>query len=165
MFDQLGNFEPIPWESALLDFAKAVEDSDINWWLTGSCAVCIRGIPLRPHDVDIMVDSNDVERISDIFSDYLIEPIIDTGGWVTKDFGVIFKHARIDIASDPQSSLDDPEPLDCGPFAKANLEQVVWQGFNIQVPSLQLSLNANRRRGRTERVKAIKEYQLRNVLT
>ncbi len=157
MFDQLGYFKPIPWESALSAFAKEVENSNINWWLTGSCAVCIRGVPLRPHDVDIMVDSDDVERISYIFSDYLIEPIVDTGGWLTKDFGVIFKYARIDIASDPQTILDDPDPIDCGPFAKANLEQVVWNGYKIQVPPLQLSLNANRRRGRIDRAKVIEE--------
>ena len=158
MFDQLGYFAPIPWERALLEFAKEVEDSDVNWWLTGSCAVCVRGTPLHPHDVDIMVDSDDVERISDIFSDYLIEPIIDTGGWVTKEFGVIFKHARIDIASESQAVLDEPEPIDCGPYAKANLECVVWEGYPIRVPPLQLSLNANRRRGRSERVIAIEDF-------
>jgi hypothetical protein len=158
MFDQLGYFVPIPWEKALYEFAKELENENINWWLTGSCAVCIRGIPLQPHDVDIMVDSCDVEKISDIFSDYLIEPIVDTNGWVTKDFGVIFRHARIDIASDPQESLDDPEPIDCGPYAKANLEEVNWRGFTIRVPPLQLSLNVNKQRGRTDRVEAIKNY-------
>jgi hypothetical protein len=105
-----------------------------------------------------MVDSCDVAKISDIFSDHLIEPIVDTNGWVTKDFGVIFRHARIDIASDPQESLDDPEPIDCGPYAKANLEEVNWRGFVIRVPPLQLSLNVNKQRGRTDRVEAIENY-------
>jgi hypothetical protein len=157
MFDQLGYFKPIPWEKALLEFVKRV-GTDIDWWLTGSCAACIRGIPLEPHDVDIMVDSKDVERISDIFSDYLIEPIIDTNGWLTKDFGVIFLYARIDIASDPQDSLDDPEPVDCGPYAKRNLEELVWNGYIIKIPPLELQLNVNRRRERHDRVELIEEY-------
>ncbi|MDJ0755142.1 MAG: hypothetical protein QNJ45_16590 [Ardenticatenaceae bacterium] len=158
MFDQLGYFAPIPWKKALFEFAKEVEDKDIFWWLTGSCAVCIRGIPLQPHDVDIMIDSSDVNKISDIFSDYLIEPIVDTNGWLTKDFGVIFKHARIDIASDPQAILDDPRPIDCGPYALANLEEVIWEGLIIRVPPLQLSLNANRKRKRLDRVEKIEQY-------
>lgn len=158
MFDQLGYFAPIPWEKALFEFAKKLEGKRINWWLTGSCAVCIRGIPLQPHDVDVMVDSADIEEIGDIFADYLIEPIIDTDGWVTKDFGVIFRHARIDIASDPQDILDDPEPVDCGPYARANLEELNWKGLAIRVPPLPLSLNVNKRRGRSDRVEMITRY-------
>ncbi|PTN36930.1 hypothetical protein C6366_08590 [Desulfonatronum sp. SC1] len=158
MFDQLGYFKPIPWDIALFDFAKELENKDINWWLTGSCAVCVRGIPLNPHDVDIMIDSSDVYKISDMFSDYLIEPIVDTNGWLTKDFGVIFRHARIDIASDPQDILDNPEPIDCGPSALANLEEVNWKGLIIKVPPLHLSLNVNKRRKRIDRVTKIEQY-------
>lgn len=158
MFDQLGYFKPIPWEKALLEFIEKVEDTEIDWWLTGSCATCIRGIPFAPHDIDIMVDSKDVDRISALFSDYLIEPIIDTKGWVTKDFGVLFFHVRIDIASDPQESLDDPEPADCGPYAKRNLEELVWNGHKIRVPPLELQLNVNRRRERFDRVALIEDY-------
>lgn len=158
MFDQVGYFAPIPWEKALFEFSQVMAAKSIDWWLTGSCAVCIRGIPLQPHDVDIMVESADVEKISDSFSDFLIEPIVDTNGWVTKEFGVIFRHARIDIASDPHATLDDPEPIDCGPYALANLEEVNWKGHTIKVPPLHLSLNVNKRRGRENRVEKIIGY-------
>ncbi len=158
MFSQLGYFKPIPWEKALLGFVERMQDTDIEWWLTGSCAACIRGIALSPHDVDIMVESKYVDQISEIFADYIIEPIIDTNGWLTKDFGVIFLHARIDIASDPQACLDDPEPVDCGPYAKEHLEKIMWKGYEIKVPPLQLQLNVNRKRGREDRVRLIQEY-------
>jgi hypothetical protein len=158
MFAQLGYFKPIPWEDALFAFVEKLAGAKVAWWLTGSCAACIRGIPFQPHDVDIMVDSKDLETIRDIFADDLIEPIIDTKGWVTKDFGVIFLHARIDIASDPQAVLDEPEPVDCGPYAKSHLEECRWRGHVLRVPPVQLQLNVNRRRGRTERVKLLEEY-------
>ncbi|MDY0092850.1 MAG: hypothetical protein RBT80_09140 [Candidatus Vecturithrix sp.] len=158
MFDQLGYFKPIPWERALFEFVKQLDGTDIDWWLTGSCAACIRGIPFQPHDVDIMIAAKDVDALSDLFSDYLIEPIIDTKGWLTKDFGVLFLHARIDIASDPHESLDQPEPVDCGPYAREHVEECQWHGYTIKVPPIQLQLNVNRRRGRTERVKLIEEY-------
>ena len=162
MFDQVGYFKTTPWEKALFDFADSLRNTGINWWLTGSCAVCLRGILLKPHDIDIMVNSSDVQKISDLFSDFIFEPIRDTSGWVTKDFGVLFTTARIDIASDPVASLDDPVPVDCGPYARDHLEKVEWKGITIKVPPLQLSLNANRRRGRMDRVKAIEEYLLKN---
>jgi hypothetical protein len=158
MFDQIGYFAPIPWEQALHEFAGIMAAHRIDWWLTGSCAVCIRGIPLEPHDIDAMIDSADVDRVAEVFQDYLIEPIVDTGGWVTKDFGVVFRHAMIDIASDPAASLDDPEPADCGPYAREHLEVVEWRGLVIKVPPLRLSLAVNKRRGRTERALAIEEY-------
>ena len=158
MFEQLGYFAPIPWEQALFEFAGIMAEHGIDWWLTGSCAVCLRGIPLKPHDIDIMIDSADVARIAEVFQDWIIEPILDTGGWVTKDFGVIFRHARIDIASDPAASLDDPEPADCGPYARNHLEVVEWRGLAIKLPPLALSLAVNRRRGRTDRVRAIEEF-------
>lgn len=158
MFNQLGYFAPIPWQDALCFFLERVQSTSIRWWLTGSCAACIRGIDLNPHDVDIMVDSRDIPQIEECFADVIIEPIINTQGWLTKDFGVLFAHARIDIASDPVAALDDPEPLDCGPYAQAHLEQVNWRGFDIPVPPLSLQIAVNRKRERWERVQRMQAW-------
>lgn len=158
MFDQLGYFAPVPWEKALTEFCRRTQGTGIDWWLTGSCAVCIRGIKMNPHDVDIMIDSRGIEEITEVFSDYLIEPIVDANGWLTKDFGVIFLHARIGIASDTQDILDIPEPVDCGPYARPNLETIKWNGYEIKVPPLELQLNVNKRRERMDRVKLIEEF-------
>ena len=158
MFLQLVYQRPIPWEKGLLEFLKRIDHSNVDWWLTGSCAACIRGININPHDVDMMVDSQSIGVIIELFKDNIIEPIIDTKGWVTKDFGVLFMQCRIDIASDPQSSLDEPEPVDCGPYAKSKLETVIWNGYKVRIPPIELQLNANKRRQRTERVRRIEEY-------
>ncbi len=158
MFDQLGYFSVVPWKIGLKKFCSMVQGSSINWWLTGSCATCIRGIELNPHDIDIMIDSKSVAEITELFKDYLIEPIVSTNGWLTKDFGVIFMDVRIDIASDPAPILDEPEPVDCGPYALKNLEIIYWNGFQIKVPPLDLQLNVNRKRGRKDRVEKIEEF-------
>jgi len=147
MFNQLVYFSPTPWEKALSEFLARVDRANINWWLIGSCTACIRGIPLNPHDVDIMIDPGDVGTVHDIFVSNIVEPIIDTGGWVTKDFGVVFLHARIDIASEyPQNMPGD------------TLEEVNWRAHKIRVIPIQLLLDAERRRGREDRVKLIEEY-------
>lgn len=156
MFDQLGYFSPVPWEKALYEFAERIDGKGIDWWLTGSCASCIRGMDLNPHDVDIMVDSKCLGKIEEIFSDCIIEPIVDTQGWLTKDFGVLFLYARIDIASAPVDALDIPFPVDCGPYAREHLEEIIWNGFKIKVPPVDLQLYVNRKRNRHERVEKIK---------
>lgn len=158
MFDQLGYFSTVPWKSGLTNFCTMVQDSTINWWLTGSCATCIRGIEINPHDIDIMIDSQSIAETTEIFKDYLIEPIVSTDGWVTKDFGVLFMDVRIDIASDPTPRLDEPEPADCGPYALKHLEVIEWNNVQIKVPPLDLQLRVNKKRGREDRVKKIEEF-------
>lgn len=158
MFSQLAYFSYVPWEDALYEFSKKVAGSSVDWWLVGSCAACIRRIKMNPHDVDIFIDSKDIAKINELFEDYIIEPIINTNGWLTKDFGVIFLHARIDIATDPHPCLDEDEPVDCGPYARNNLEEVTWRGYKIKVPPVELLLNVNKKRGRVERVKLIEDY-------
>lgn len=158
MFHQLGYFKPIPWQLGLKEFIRRVQGSGISWWLTGSCAVCLRGIALKPHDVDIMVDSRDIPKIMELFRDDIFEPIVDTQGWVTKEFGVLYLGCRVDIASDPAACLDDPLPVDCGPYAKAHLERIIWEGYSVLVPPLELSLAVNKKRERWDRVKLIEEH-------
>jgi hypothetical protein len=113
---------------------------------------------MNPHDVDIMTDSKSIGEIAEVFSEYLIEPIVDTNGWLTREFGVIFLHTRIDIASDPQEILDIPQPVDCGPYAKNNLETIEWNGYEIKLPPLELQLTANKKRRRMDRVKLIEDF-------
>jgi hypothetical protein len=163
MFRQLAYQRPVPWQDALDAFAKRAGRAGIPWWLTGSVAACIRGIPLHPHDVDIMIGHGDAARVADLFADVTIEPMVDTGGWLTRDFGVLFWHARIDIASDPAERLDDPEPVDCGPYARDHLEIVRFRDHDIAVPPVALQITANRRRGRTERVRLLEDH-LRGAL-
>ena len=102
-----------------------------------------------------MIDHADADAVANLFADVTIEPMVDTGGWLTRDFGVLFLHARIDVASDPSERLDDPEPVDCGPHARRHLESVRYRGHDIKVPPLHLHVAVNRRRGRNARADLI----------
>lgn len=158
MILQAGYFKNILWEDALFEFIKRVEDENIDWWLTGSCALNLRGIPIKPHDVDIMLNSKDIDNIREIFKDNIVWPILSTKGWIVKYFGVIFLHSQIDLAFDPQKSADDPEPSDFGPHAMKNLEEIKWRGHIVKIPPIDLQLHVNKKRGRTKRVKAIESF-------
>jgi hypothetical protein len=158
MFLQMGYFKEVKWEKALLAFIDKVKEHDIDWWLTGSCAMCVRGISVMPHDVDIMLNSKDIDKVKSIFSDYIVEPITSSKGWVVDYFGVLFLNARIDLAFDPQGFVDKPEPSDFGLYSMNNLETVKWNGNLIKVPPLELQLQVNRRRERYDRVKLIEDH-------
>jgi hypothetical protein len=158
MFAQQGYFKPVLWEDALLSFIEKVKNKNIDWWLTGSCATCVRGINIEPHDVDIMLNSKDIEKINDIFRDYIVEPIIGSKGWVVDYFGVLFMSARIDIAFDPAEWVDSQGKADFGPYASNHLEEIVWKGNIIKVPPIELQLDANKNRQRFDRVRVIEDF-------
>lgn len=149
---------PVPWERALKAFCQRTEGQDLDWWLTGSGAAAARGVPLEPHDLDIMVPSTQSEKLRSLFRQEWMEPYQFTEDWVVAYFGVLFLHCRIDIASDPHDWVDDPEPCDFGLHAQSNFETIEWQGFQIKVPPLELQSKVNRRRGRIERAEQIDAF-------
>ena len=158
MYAQLAGMIPNRWEEALSAFIERTQDQDIEWWLTGSCALSARGVAVIPHDIDIMLRSKDIKKLNIIFADCIVEPIRDSTGWVVKIFGVMFLHIRFDLAFDPESWVDTPNPADFGPYARAHLEEINWNDSTIKVPPLELQLKVNRRRGRVETARAIEEY-------
>jgi hypothetical protein len=56
MFDQMAYIKQSPWEEGLREFIKRAKNMSIDWWLTGSCALGVRGLPVKPHDIDIMLN-------------------------------------------------------------------------------------------------------------
>ena len=50
-------FEQGEWEKALLQFAKICKENKIVWFLTGSACDAVRGMDIRPHDLDIEIFS------------------------------------------------------------------------------------------------------------
>lgn len=158
MILQAGYFKEVMWEEALLEFINKIKGKNIDWWLTGSCALKLRGIPIKPHDVDIILNSKDIDKIKEIFIENIVWPIVSTDGWIVKYFGVLFLHGQIDLAFDPQKSADEPEPSDFGPFAMNNLEEIRWKGNVVRIPPLDLQLKVNKKRGRIDKVKAINSF-------
>lgn len=155
MLAQLAGLAPVRWEEAVQEISRRLTGAVITWWLTGSCAACLWGAAIDPHDVDVMLDSGDLGRVHRLLRETIIEPVVSCRGWVTNHFGVAFHGARIDLAFNPQPCLDRPEPSDSGPFAREHLETVRFRGHEIRVPPLRLQLANNLRRGRLDRAKAI----------
>lgn len=157
MFAGLAGLKPVCWSNAIHDVEGRLGGAGIEWWLTGSCAAAIRGAAIKPHDVDIMLEAPDRERVAGLFADCILEPIRDTTGWVTSHFGVAYLGARVDLAFSPQPMLDRAGPSDSGPWARDHLEQAEWEGLTIRVPPLVVQAETNRRRGRIDRWQAIRD--------
>lgn len=159
MIRQAAGAAPVPWEAALIDFLPIVYRQDVDWFLTGSAALAVRGLAVQPGDVDLVVrDEAGARRLAELMRPYLVEPLQATPGWIAGWFCRAMLRARVEWIGAPTAQADEPEPGDCGPAALARLETVTWRGFEVRVPPLTLQLAVCERRGLEERGALIKAH-------
>lgn len=94
-------FEDGEWERALLFIAKHCKENGIVWFLTGSVCDAVRGIDIVPHDLDITICSKHWKKAEEAFSDYIVEPFIETRGWIRDNWGrLVIHNTQIDLVAD-----------------------------------------------------------------
>jgi hypothetical protein len=157
---QAANVRPVPWEEALRALLERIEGKNVNWWLVGSAALAVRGLKVIPHDIDLSVDDASAYTLGILLDDYLIEPVQDASGWICNWFGRAFFHARIEWVGGVDEHIDEDEITDYGPVAASRKETIIWHGYELHVPPLDLQLQVSERRGLTNRVEQIKRALL-----
>jgi len=158
MIKQFLDIELLKWEDVLEEVIQILNRYEIKWWLAGSAACSVRGIHISPHDIDIMTYRSEIGKFENAFTNHILEPFNHVTDWMVKGFGVVFLNGRIDFAFDPEESSDDHGRLDCGLYASNHLEEIQWNGHPIKVPPIDLHIQANRNRNRTERLSLIESY-------
>jgi hypothetical protein len=157
MILQTAGARPVPWDKALMSFLERISVDNIDWWLAGSTALAIRGIDLVPRDLDIITDSHGSEQLGRAMSEWLVEPVQESHGWIARWFGRAFTQARIEWVGNVEKWVDERGPTDFGPAARARLQTVRWNGYTIYVPPLEIQLAVCERRGLKDRVQKIHE--------
>jgi hypothetical protein len=158
MLLQAARVHPVPWGQALAAFVQIVGDQNIDWWLTGSAALAVRGMEIEPRDFDLVVDDAGAQRLGELLLPYLYEPVVRVEDWICNWFGRAFLHARFEWVGGVHASMDEYGVSDAGPTAAGQLETVSWHGKEIRVPPLDLQLQVSARRGLAERVAMIERY-------
>lgn len=149
---------PAPWDEALARFLGWVDGAAIDWWLVGSAALAVRGLPVTPGDIDLATDEDGAFRLGELLLDHLIEPVTTNDGWVARAFGRAFPGACLEWVGGVRGWVDAMAPTDFGPYAEQRREQIVWRGHRLAVPPLDLQLAVNEHRGRSERAAAIRAW-------
>jgi hypothetical protein len=157
---QTARIHLVEWDKSLSAFLQAIEGSSIDWWLTGSTALALRGLDIAPGDLDLVVDDTSASKLGELLLDYLVEPMQPSPGWIWNWFGRAFLYARLEWVGKVNDSADSPLVGDFGPAAAKRLEVVNWRGKDIRVPPLDLQLEVSRRRGLVERAEKISRFLL-----
>lgn len=154
--------EKANWQSSLKIVCEKLKNKDVNWYVSGSCALALRGIEVQPKDLNLIFDLKDLEVVKELFKTETVLPIIHCDDWVLEEIGALYIESSVDVAFGLKDILNEPEPLDSSPYSMNNLEDIEWNGYTIKIPPVHTSLNINKRRKRLERVKLIEEYMKNN---
>ncbi len=136
---QTARLKPTSWQEALNLFLGRIKGEEIDWWLTGSGALAVRGLNVAPRDLDLVVDDDGASRLGELRLDALVEPV-HPADWFCNRWGRAFLAARVEWVGGVGPSADEPLPTDFGLVAAASLQRISWFGHTIRVPPLELQL-------------------------
>jgi hypothetical protein len=153
---QATDLDPVPWQNALDEVCRRFAAAGgVDCFLGGSAALAVRGAPVRPHDLDLIVSDADSVKVGELLADCILEPVAK-GEWpLSIWWGRAFLHARVEWAGGMTPAADEPEVTDFGPTAASLLETVTWRDWSLRVPPLHLQRAVSERRGLTDRVAVI----------
>lgn len=155
---QAADLDLVPWQDALAEVCRRFE-GQVDWWLGGSAALAVRGAPVSPHDLDLIVADGDSVLAGELLADGLIEPVT-IGEWgLSKWWGRAFVQARIEWAGGVTALADQPDLTDFGPAAASALEPIRWRDWHVRVPPLHLQRAVSQRRGLLDRVAVIDQLR------
>lgn len=153
MARQKAGLLPVPWKDALRALTDAIAGEGIDWWLTGSAALAVRGLPISPRDLDLAVDRGSAAAFEALLIDHVVEP--PRPGFISDSFARAFLHACVEWIAGVDERADRHRVGDVGLTAAGRLEPVPWQGRSILVPPSDLQLAVSKARGLDARVRLI----------
>jgi len=150
MFD--GDFD---WKSILLLLAEKFAENGIEWYIIGSVSEAVRGVQIKPHDLDIIVNTKDFFKVKTLFPENVVEPFVDNHGtWLVRYFGrLCVDGAIIDIAADEKMNLES---------GQHRYEKAIWNGIELWVEPLQDRYQVEIGRKRADRINAIEAFMEKN---
>jgi len=135
-----------------------LEESDVNWVVTGSVSFCLQGVPVSPNDIDIQTDRASAYRLESLFSEYKVKEVrLSSTDRIKSHFGALrIEGVLVEIMGAVQKFYDGgwEDPIDIDRYKKiVNLE-----GMKIPVLNLAYEAEAYRRFGRLEMADKLKAY-------
>lgn len=156
MLQQAAHEIPVPWEAALEGLLQRIRPLATDWWVTGSLAYALRGLPIEPGDLDFVIEGDGAWQWNEALVEFLIEPTYETS-WFCKYWGRAFHHARIEWVGAIDPASDFAYVQDFYLPVRDHLETVTWRGYPVRIPPLEPMLKLEEMRGRLDRVNLVRK--------
>lgn len=146
------------WAEALADLLSRAEQAQVPLAVAGSAALAVRGIDVRPGDIDVMTTPEGADALADSYESDLVAPAVTIPGFGR--FGRAFiSGIRVEWLGNPPGAQDDLWPLDATRWTIASpFEEVRWKGRILRVPPLEVQRRIEVSRQRLDRVAAIDDH-------
>ena len=149
------------WAAALGDLLDRAGQAQVPVAVIGGVALAVRGVDVRPGDIDVITTVEGADALADCYRDVLVVPVADQPGfgiWGRAFTGGI----RVEWLGNPARAQEGPWPLAAQQWTIASpYEEVRWQGRVLRVPPVELARRIEVHRQRLDRVAAIDDYSVR----
>jgi hypothetical protein len=152
------------WEKPLDSIAQQFLANEIEWYIVGSICDTIRGVHIQPFDIDIIVHTRDFLKAKDVcnsaFPEAIIAPFDTQGTLYLQCFGRMFlAGAMVEIVADerwnPEYRQSEKSVWRDHGYTQPEYVKTVWRGYDLFLESLQHRHQAETKRNRVDRIKAI----------
>lgn len=150
---------PAGWSPPFRDLLGRAEQGRVPLAVVGSVALAVRGIDVRPADIDVLTTPQGADALAESYQDALVVPLATTPGFGR--FGRAFTGGiRVEWLGNPPRVQEGPWPLAAAAWSIASpFEEVRWENRLLRVPPLQVQRRVEIHRQRPDRVAAIDEYR------
>ena len=136
-----------------------LNDSTVNWVITGSLGFALQGIPVEVHDIDIQTDKTGAYEIERSFSKFVIRKVaFSSAEKIRSHFGVLMIDGiKVEIMGDIQKRLEDgswERPVDLD----TNKRIVEVEGMHVPVLSLEYEYQAYLKLGRVDKAEMLRKW-------
>jgi hypothetical protein len=143
--------------AVLRQIVTELQDSTVNWVLTGSLSFALQGLPLEPHDIDIQTDEQGAYEIERRFASQVSRRVAFSAGERMRSHlgALLIDGIEVEIMGDIQKRLEDgswESPVDLNSHRRF----VNFEGMQVPVLSLEYEAQAYQKMGRLERAEMLR---------
>lgn len=121
-------FEVEQWERALSRFCTLAKAHGIDYYLIGSVSASVRGVGIRPRDIDVIIDVDHIAKTEQAFSEFLVQSICRCDDGPAGYFGTLFLDGVLfEISAQPDNR-----------HGRHAIETLCWNGHILKAQSLEL---------------------------
>lgn len=138
---------------------ERLNNTSVNWAVTGSVGFALQGVPVEPNDIDIQTDKRGAYEIERHFSEFVTKRVtFSSTERIRSHFGeLMIDRIKVEIMGDIQKRLEDgswENPVDLE-FHKRVVEV---EGMQVPVLSLEYEYQAYLKLGRIEKAEMLRNW-------
>ncbi|MGY4686388.1 nucleotidyltransferase domain-containing protein [Petrotoga sp. DB-2] len=136
-----------------------LNNTDVNWVVTGSLGFALQGMPVEPNDIDIQTDKQGAYEIERHFSDFVTKKVrFSSAERIRSHFGeLMIDGIKVEIMGDIQKRLEDgnwESPVDLEHHKRI----IEVEGMQVGVLSLEYEYQAYLKLGRIEKAEMLRKW-------